>query len=528
MSNRPPVVEQFVADVLRRRNLHRLWNALAWAVAIGTSTALVVGLVYVTQGYALPRLWIAVSYTAAIGSALIVWAATRLNAETAAQFADQFFHLNDGVSSCVHFSAARHQGGYYALQSEHTTQRVQKLDVRQIRYRTPHRLLCITVALAAMAIPIGLAPTSQEVLNRQSLEQRVLAETAAIKAQLLKQVDQIAKEVDGTEEEKLVAPDQLRKLVESLKATPDRTEALRDQARLEQKLAEARHSLKRKDEEQFMARAAAELAKSDDTKGMADLLAGKQYDKAAAELQKLKPNKKKSAAQNRRDLSKLKSITQRMAMVRQSSQTPRDLSADKQQSDHSPSKDKSSDAEKGETLDELIAAVTKTENVSDAEIDESKAACKHACEHADELSDKLKKLSLCQSADSKLAQLTKSSGESQSKLASASPNAGGREAGFGTNTARRKAQDAFVDNGQTTQLKGRKGAGPSITSIESAETGTGSANRRQATATKQAFKHQLESFVRREDVPEAMKDGVKQYFQIIHDADAVSQGASPE
>ena len=42
---------------------------------------------------------------------------------------------------------------------------------------------------------------------------------------------------------------------------------------------------------------------------------------------------------------------------------------------------------------------------------------------------------------------------------------------------------------------------------------------RKGTARQREFKHQFESFVQREDVPEAVRDGVKQYFEIIHEAD---------
>ena len=103
-------------------------------------------------------------------------------------------------------------------------------------------------------------------------------------------------------------------------------------------------------------------------------------------------------------------------------------------------------------------------------------------------------------------------------MACASPNAGGHKAGWGSNTARRSERDKLVDNGQTTQIKGIKGAGPSLTAVEAADSGSGVSPRR-GTAREREFKHQFESFVQREDVPEAVRDGVKQYFQIIHEAD---------
>jgi len=42
-------------------------------------------------------------------------------------------------------------------------------------------------------------------------------------------------------------------------------------------------------------------------------------------------------------------------------------------------------------------------------------------------------------------------------------------------------------------------------------------------ATKREFKRQFESFVEREDVPEDLKTGVKNYFTKIHDNEKESK-----
>ena len=96
-----------------------------------------------------------------------------------------------------------------------------------------------------------------------------------------------------------------------------------------------------------------------------------------------------------------------------------------------------------------------------------------------------------------------------------SQNKGGKKAGKGSSDASRDQQDERVDNGQYAKLKGIKGEGPSLTKVESADDGTGTSNLR-AEAKKREFKRQFESFVGREDVPEDLKAGVKNYFTNIH------------
>ena len=64
-------------------------------------------------------------------------------------------------------------------------------------------------------------------------------------------------------------------------------------------------------------------------------------------------------------------------------------------------------------------------------------------------------------------------------------------------------------------LKGIKGQGPSVNTTEAASDGSGSSSGSKARLIEQ-YKHQAESFIRREDVSEAVKSGVKEYFENIH------------
>lgn len=507
MPEHSTIVEECVAAVRRRRNLHRLWTTLIWAATIGATLSIVVGLGYVLQGYAVPGVWIGSILAVVSFVAVILWALRRLSIEQAAIFTDRFFVLHDTVTSYLHFASQGRRDGYYALQSQQTVEQVAKLDRSMIRYQPPRRLLCLALGLLGLTIPISLFPTSVDVLDRLATEQAVEKETAAINERLLKETNELIEETKDTEEEPLLDSDELRRFVDELKTTTDRTEALRQYARLDSKLNDVRASLQRKDDEQLLDRAAEELAKGDDTESMADSLMEKEYAKAAEKLKELKPSKSKSPDKQRRDLGRLKAIAQRMAMAAYNAPNNKSGKED----------GTASDGGLTEKIDQLADAC---EKLGKADLSEDKlTACqKKLCDKVDDLADQLKKLAMCQHADSRLSKLCQSCGDCQTKVACASPNAGGKKAGFGSDTARRNEQDALVDNGQTTELQGIKGAGPSDTTIEAAESGSGVSTRR-ATVRQREFKHQFESFVGREDVPEAVRDGVKQYFQIIHEVD---------
>ena len=94
-------------------------------------------------------------------------------------------------------------------------------------------------------------------------------------------------------------------------------------------------------------------------------------------------------------------------------------------------------------------------------------------------------------------------------------NPGGNDAGVGTDESRRNQRDELIDNGQYAQMQGIKGRGPSQTQVQSAAEGTG-VSHRVAEDIEREFAKQMESFVQREDVPDDVKDGVREYFTNIH------------
>src|SRR5262249_23219146 len=115
------------------------------------------------------------------------------------------------------------------------------------------------------------------------------------------------------------------------------------------------------------------------------------------------------------------------------------------------------------------------------------------------LTSQMKKLGMCKKCDAKLCKLCSMCSQCQSGMCNGSkiclfPKAGGKKPGTGTVESRRNERDELVDNGQTTQLKGIKGTGPSLTTIEAAEDGSG-ASTRKGEARQREFKRQYESFV---------------------------------
>jgi hypothetical protein len=96
---------------------------------------------------------------------------------------------------------------------------------------------------------------------------------------------------------------------------------------------------------------------------------------------------------------------------------------------------------------------------------------------------------------------------------------GGLKPGTGHSDAKRKEQDAAKDNQNFAQLNGQQGEGESKSSTESADSGSGSTSR-SATEKSRDFRKQAESLVHRDDVPEDLKQGIREYFERVHQTES--------
>lgn len=542
-------IETFLARLRGRLNSHRLWTTLIWTMAVAAGMLTLVGIWYTARGYAVPRYELALVPALAVFIGTLYWFLRRLDAEGAARAADQLFGLRDAMISYLHFSRDGRRNGFHELQAKQTRQRIEPLDPAAVPYEPPRRGIALAMGLLLVAVPLGLRGPSEARVEEQRLASETTLATATINAELEQLVEDLRDSALNAEEQELLDANKLRKWVDELKETADHKEALRQYAQLERKLNETRLSLQNKRDQQLLERAAREMETSRETQSLAEQLKQKNYDQSAELLKKMEPKAgDKSLSEQRKELARLKAAAQHMAAAAQASKSnsassnPGASSSTSASSGSSSSQSKGSAAGAGQgqsaggdmaqTMEDLAKAVAEfNESLLEAELQESQLGeCKsdqlskcQACsqcvsDEVDKLCKQLKKLGMCQRTDQRLASLCKACSQCQGSLSSLcmSPKAGGKKAGMGTNTARRDQIDELVDNGMTTQLKGIKGRGSSLTTVEAAEDGSGVSSRQATSNVKRTFKRQFEAFVTREDIPDEIREGVKQYFEVIH------------
>jgi hypothetical protein len=544
-------IEAFLKAVRRRLHLRRGWLVGAWTLLGVAAAMLVVALVYVVQGYAVPRLWYAASAGLGVLAATMAWLVLREDADRAARFADRFFGLHDTLVSWLHFHRKQRTDGFYALQAEATVRDLESLDARTVDWRPPRRLAALSIAAAILAVALGFKGPTESVLQQLALEEATLAQTEVINRDLEELVRDLDAQTIDEEERKLLNPDGLQELTKSLRETKDQKEALRQYARLEAQLQQFRTKLEQRRDQQLLAEAAKELEHDRATKPLASQFAQQQYKEAAQQLASWKPQSARSLTEQQKQLARLKAASQRMAAAvqnqrgRSGAQTASRAQTGQSSSAQSGGQGGAGGAAagaQGESGGELGEAI---ENVADSvrELDDalqhaarqqresgkcdadSLAQCQACQQNAERdlerLAQYLTRMGIKCDASKKLAALCKACSQCQGGLCQsqcASPNAGGKKAGWGSNIARRDVVEELLDNGQTTLLQGIKGEGPSQTTVETAEDGTGTSGRI-AAGKKRSFQRQFEAFVSREDVPEQVRSGVKNYFQSINNID---------
>ena len=540
-------VDSFVLAVRRRLNRNRACRSILWVLICGGGVLLVIALIYVIRGYEVPRYWYGIGIAATALGAVTGALTHRASEAEAAAYADGFFNIKDAIVSSRRFAAEQKAGGYYDLQAGQTAGVVRPLDAKRVPFVWPQTLGACAAVLVMGCLLTAFKSTNQEILDRIAGEKQTEARLDEVKDELLKDVEELEKSTTSEEEKKELGADQLRELVKQLESTKDLAEALKQLANLERKLDNAAKALETKRDEQLLKKAGEELEKEEDPQAreLAKKLKNEQFKDAAKDLAKMKPEdakeaKDKKLTDKKKEAAKLKAAAKRMAAAARQQKSSQSKSS-KENEDNNDEKSQNAKMSKAEEQDdELAEDLEKLEMEADqydkdmeeleegeklgkidlAKLEKSDQDGEKLRMRLDKMGDKLAKLGMKSDARKKLLSLSKKAGQCQGYMQGQglAASKGGLKPGNGTVDTSRDEKDELKDNGNTTQLKGQKGTGPSLTKIEAADDGTGTSHRK-GEAKERAFKKQYESFVQREDVPEDVKDGVKQYFETLHTAE---------
>ncbi|MGJ8654890.1 MAG: hypothetical protein ACSHX6_00460 [Akkermansiaceae bacterium] len=605
-------MKDFIAAIKSRLNTGIALKALLISLIIAAAISLIWGLTYIFRGHAVSAALVyPIAASIAVIYALTIWFTKKKNALQSSAYADQFFHLKDSLTSAIEFEEHHQEGQIYELQRKQAAATIVNLSPKSIPLPISKKLTSIAALGVIAAVSIAFIPPSQKVLQEIQEKATTAQRTEEIKKSVEEEVENMIKSLSD-EEKEAIDPDAIRQWVKELKMTDNKREALRNIARIEQKIQKSIDSLQNRKNEELLKNAGIQMLKAQDAaaKEMGKHLENKDFKKAAQKLEEFKlrkddnknkakeldqkklaklkadakkPDKKKALNEKQKQLAKLRQLTKRLNQAaRQNKAQSQGNSSDSSSSSMSmqqfaelleqhgitklPEELNLEDLrnlpeellnnlpmelldqlpqdmlgqippelleqllellennaqELQEMMEEMELEMMQGEPMTEEEWEEFLEQLRNMDGDLEALKNMLLRMQAMKSMRGRLQGLKQGLGLAQG-YANGQKNQsqfqmrgkGGKQPGTGSDNSRRKDKDKLENNQQYSKLKGQKGIGPSQSSIEDADSGTGSSSR-QGTVKKRDFEHQMSSFIERDDVPEEMKQSVKQYFEDIH------------
>ena len=539
-------IKHFLDSVRARLNKALLYRVVQWSFLAEGIALLLIASVFILFGYSVP-VWIYFTFLLCTAIVILtIWSVKRYDLDGACRFADNFFQLHDGVVSFTRFESQGKDSGFYELQANQVEDCVRHTDnPDHIPLGVSRRVCSIALALMFSAFSMGFIDDSEAVKERRFQQELTLSKTAQVNAELKKEIDDVLKDIEkelDVDSESKKQLNELKRMVKDFKITENQKKALSQYAILERKLYKMLNSTQQRRDELLLDRAGEKLKSIRDGRQLGNKLSRKDYKAASEELKKLKLKQDNmKSIEEQKKLAKLKNIAQQMALAAESS-----LSKMSDRFNKKNSVDQMSKMSKNcqsfpqkcssEKSDSKKSLAQKMAELKEAVEGQCKNQCQMGCKSTnckmDELSKAMYKLSSKRAMQGKMMSLSKKLGQCQGFMTGGkgkslqacisqcqSPGKGGKGAGMGTSSKTSNEKTPENDNGNLTSIEGIKGHGPSEVTVEEANSGTGSASGAAAKRQLQ-YKKQAEAYIQRQDVPPEVKEGVKHYFENIHNTES--------
>jgi tetratricopeptide (TPR) repeat protein len=516
MHNR--ATRKFIDKVRASLNLQVAVDEFANALLICGCGLAIVGLLFIIRGHSVELPYLIIPPVGALLFMFISYRRKRYDVEQAAAYSDSHFALNDALVSLLDFENQPVVDGFHKVHFSVTETVCIAADLERLQLRLPWRkfiLSCLAGVLALILVSLDDSPAVAGALN---LKQQTVELSEKINRDLRKELKTLEKKLSPAEK-KLLKASKLDKLVNDLKSRGKFKDAMRQYAKLEKVLNRLSASQVLKSNRQLLDEIARQLLKDRKTRKLGQHFSRGEYRRAAENIKKLKHSgdKQKNLEQLKQVLDKMKQAAKQLI------------------GNDSKLKDRLNTLK--EAIDKYAKAMQQFDNKPDSAAKE-KLSNESQCteEQLDNLSEALEQQQVAEDFIDKLMKMRSAMQKAQQKMRGMQSGAGmpgqvgipgrgngkkpGVGPGVGSATAwnRRESGDEISAKGKLSKISGQQGSGASRKKIESAASGS-AVSRRVGKQTSDDFKYKVEEFIKRNDVPEGMKEGVKQYFNDLHKDD---------
>ncbi|MCP3965513.1 MAG: hypothetical protein GY750_12525 [Lentisphaerae bacterium] len=505
-------INSFLAKAQERLNRLVAVRAFFTAALWGLTGMFITALTFVTRGYRVVLWWFAVPFGASVLIWLYCFIAGYYNRARAARYTDKKFKLKDALSSQLDF--ADKSGAFYELSRKQTAQLCSKVMLGSIKQPIPRCKLIIVPILLAGTVALSIMDDSLAIRQQRYRKKQLLESTDKINKELSKEIKRIVSTLPE-EQKKILKKEHLMQSLNKLSKQDKLKEALKQYGNLENCLSNLMHKIGFDAKKRMLRRIAKELMKDPLTRKFGRKLNSGMYKNAASQFMNNQVVENYPESQSAK--SKLEQLQRTLEKMSSSTEA---------NSEKNSLKDK---------IERLNKSVKKTEqqrqecsngNCSKQKyidsLEEMNSDLKQLTEQIGKMQDikdfqkKLEQMrSTCSRAQMQCRQNATCPGNKPGERPGSTP---GQGAGTGAAENFNNQQPVDNNNGYISGIKGIKNNGQSQIKVEEAASGQGSSHR-QARNVNAEHKRQFESFIKRDDVPTQLKNGVKEYFTRIHQSE---------
>lgn len=507
-------IKQFILSCKSRLNFHIILKEIIYSSLIILGGMLIISLSFVFQGLKVNLQYLWTPIVIGFFFFFIRFVLLKYNNSSTVKYIDSFFDLKDTVSTSIYIEDIEKQNGFHSSQIKYASEKIATLDIKKIIFNIPKKSIYCSLLLLSLVLYLSSLDDSIKVKLANFNAKETKEISAKINEEIKKEKDDIESEFTE-EEKKAFQKSKLSKMIEALKVTENKKEALKQYAKMEREFQKVidKHSMEK--EEKLFAEIANKFMKSQKSYKLGEKLSQKKYNDVAKELSKLMQKNNS----NLKNVEALKSLTEKM---QDATTNMKESKSGSKKNINNLNKSLSKLMKSMKKGDKEAAKSGKISDKTCSAINKSSKECKSTLS---KLSNSLKKCDSKNKFISKLNKLKKSMMKAQQCMlsknkkgafASAFEKGTGKRKGVGKGTDNSKNNTFTKAEGQDTQLNGIKGAGESTKSISDATTGSGVASKSISESKNNNYKYRVEAFIERDDVPETMKNGVKKYFTTIH------------
>ncbi len=505
-------INNFIHRCHKRLWTGRCLNIVATLVLCWLTILVIISLPFVLRGYAVNLSIVLYTTLVAVLVFFVSCFIVKPHKKTVACFCDKHFDLKDSVITAIEFD--QNQGSsvtnqqFKALQLDYTRQLCSKQDVSKIEIIFPKRRFLTSLVLVVLTLFLCSMDASEAVQKQLNEEERIEKVSSENKKELLKDLKEVQKELTEKEQKELEST-KLKALIEKLKQTKNKKEALREYAKIEQELRKMLKKNKLREDQKLLAELQRQLQKSQNMKELAKMLKREQYKEAGKKMKEMKVDSKRSLAEQKKMNDKLKELARKMKE-----------SADLMKANSSSLKKDFNDLQNAsEALAKALEKAMQEQNqnmeCSDEVMQQCNSNCKSCNDALDKISGKIVKMGSKGQFMKKMMAMQQSVAKAQSKMLGLSQMPS-KKPGMASAKSVNKTTTA-VKPAYNSQLTGTKGKGKSTVQNQTSQSGTGAITKAARQQKSIEFKKQVESFIGRTDIPHAMRNGVKEYFKIVHE-----------